>query len=310
MNRYSNRQIKPEKCACCAASVESIRYLESRKSPSEAFDYFLWHCSTCEMEFWTPLKMVPDLYENEDFEAYSDYHTGVRPFPPWARGLVSSLKSRTGRSLDVGCADGAIVEELTKIGFNAHGLDLDSKSLNVGRTQRRLNQLFLGTLDEFKDNQPEMEDSFDLVSFFEVLEHQPDPLTFMETVKSLGRSGGQVVGSVPNRFRFLVSIDRALGDGDYPPHHFLWFSKKSLFNFLQHSGIADIEVGYAKRPGIRARQRSVRVILERIFARSVTSRSTQISKHALSAIAWPIGLFLAIGDVAKPPHLFFSGTFP
>jgi len=57
-------------------------------------------------------------------------------------------------------------------------------------------------------------------------------------VKGLLREGGYIAGSVPNRERLFVEIDHL----DYPPHHFLRFSKSSLEKALNFSGFKDVEV--------------------------------------------------------------------
>jgi hypothetical protein len=76
----------------------------------------------------------------------------------------------------------------------------------------------------------------------EVLEHQDKPREFLEMVKGLLREGGYIAGSVPNMERLFVEIDWKCNHGDYPPHHFLRFSKSSLEKALNFSGFKEIEV--------------------------------------------------------------------
>jgi hypothetical protein len=60
-------------------------------------------------------------------------------------------------------------------------------------------------------------------------------------VKGLLKEGGYIARSVPNRKRMFIEIVR---DSyiDYPPHHFLRFSKSSLEKVLNFSGFKDVEV--------------------------------------------------------------------
>ena len=60
-------------------------------------------------------------------------------------------------------------------------------------------------------------------------------------VRGLLREVGYIAGSVPNRESVFVKIIRD-NHGDYPPHHFLRFSKSSLEKALNFSGFKDIEV--------------------------------------------------------------------
>ena len=43
---------------------------------------------------------------------------------------------------------------------------------------------------------------------------------------------------MPNRDRALVALDRRRSDGDFPPHHFLWFSAAALEATLRRAGFA------------------------------------------------------------------------
>jgi hypothetical protein len=83
---------------------------------------------------------------------------------------------------------------------------------------------------------------FDWVTAFEVLEHQPDPLGFLRAARGLLVPGGRLCGSVPNRDRVLASRERSRSDGDFPPHHFLWFSHGSLEATLRAAGFSQVRV--------------------------------------------------------------------
>jgi hypothetical protein len=62
-------------------------------------------------------------------------------------------------------------------------------------------------------------------------------------VKGLLKEGGYIAGSVPNRERLFVEMDwKDYFHWDYPPNHFLRFSKPSLEKALNFSGFKDIEV--------------------------------------------------------------------
>jgi hypothetical protein len=61
-------------------------------------------------------------------------------------------------------------------------------------------------------------------------------------LKGLLKEGGYIAGSVPNRERLFVEIGWKYFHGDYPPHHFLRFSKSSLEKALNFSGFKDVKV--------------------------------------------------------------------
>jgi hypothetical protein len=80
------------------------------------------------------------------------------------------------------------------------------------------------------------------------LEHQDKPREFLEMVKGLLKEGGYIAGSVPNRERLFVEIDWKYYDWDYPPHHFLRFSKFSLYRAFESCGFTNIELYTLKYP--------------------------------------------------------------
>ncbi|MFN4320355.1 MAG: methyltransferase domain-containing protein, partial [Aquificaceae bacterium] len=74
-----------------------------------------------------------------------------------------------------------------------------------------------------------------------VLEHQDKPREFLEAIKSMLKPSGYIAGSVPNRDSWeLKTLARKITHTDFPPHHFLWFSKESLDELYRRMGFSDI----------------------------------------------------------------------
>lgn len=87
------------------------------------------------------------------------------------------------------------------------------------------------SLDEFVEFAKDKNLKFDVVTFFEVLEHQDKPKQFLENVGKLLKPNGFIAGSVPNRDFILKEINWKYFSVDYPPHHFLRFSSKASPTF-------------------------------------------------------------------------------
>lgn len=99
------------------------------------------------------------------------------------------------------------------------------------------------SLEEFYHFARERGLKFDVITFFEVLEHQDRPMEFLRMVKELLKDSGYIAGSVPNNESiFWEELHRKNSWGDYPPHHFLRFSRKALYNTLKIAGCQNIEV--------------------------------------------------------------------
>jgi SAM-dependent methyltransferase len=122
------------------------------------------------------------------------------------------------------------------------GIDFDKKSVENVKRNLGIDTVFAMSLEEFYEYAKEKNLKFDVITFFEVLEHQDKPREFLEMVKGLLKEGGYIAGSVPNRERVLVEYYWKCTDVDFPPHHFLRFSQKSLENAIKLSGFEDVNV--------------------------------------------------------------------
>jgi 2-polyprenyl-3-methyl-5-hydroxy-6-metoxy-1,4-benzoquinol methylase len=231
-------------CPICDTSVDSSNFLESYISPYNKQEYKLYECSNCLLQWWEPLKMLKELYKNivldcADFyistqqlsekhlQKISENHNFFKYFP----------KEVNGRLLDVSCGSGNFIYCANKIrGFEVWGVDLSKEYVNKAKRDFKIETIFAMSLEEFYYYAKERNLKFDAITFFEVLEHQDKPKEFLEMVRNLLKEGGWIAGSVPNRIisRFLWS--------DYPPHHFLRFSKQALEKALLLNGFSEVKI--------------------------------------------------------------------
>jgi len=295
-------------CAACSNPVRPGTPAKRHHARHNGETYTLCHCQNCDLQFWWPLKADPSVYEDEGFEAYEDYHSGARPFPRWAEPLFPLLSGKRGAALDIGCGDGAVLHRLAAIGFEANGIDLDRKSIQVAHRKFGLDKAVVAALDDYVAGCRASDTHFDIITFFEVLEHQDAPREFLSQVIVLGKPGSLVAGSVPNRNRFLARLDRKLSDGDLPPHHFLWFSPRSLKSLLESMGLRDVSV-------VEIGALPYRQILGKLGV--VTSRKARRWPRLMRPLApvlkalFPLAAVVPwLGMRLAPSHLFFKGRIP
>ena len=295
-------------CAACANAAKASIPPQRHQASHNSEVYTLQRCPVCDLQFWWPLKADPSVYEAEGFEAYADYHSGTRPFPRWAEPLFQSLPPSAGTALDIGCGDGALLNRLAEAGFEANGIDLDEKSIRVARRKYGLKNVATATLRDYIAICRERGAHFDLITFFEVLEHQDAPSEFLAQVAGLGKSGGLVAGSVPNRNRFLVRLDRRLSDGDFPPHHFLWFSASSLKYLLEKEGFLDVSISFTGALPYA----DIVGKLRNIIARKAQKwpAPMRILAPMMSGMAMLAAVIPWLGMRGAPSHLFFRCRIP
>jgi len=203
--------------------------------------YKLYECPACGLQFWEPRKLDPRDYE-ELFDGYIGFHEGLaKGIGPNMEAFFERCPVRSGRLLDVGCGGGNFLLEAQRRGHEVWGIDLDSKSVKACR-DKGLSRVFCATPEDFSQMIRDEGILFDVITFFEVLEHQENPRGFLLSLLPLLKRGGYLAGSVPNRDRFLAKLERRVVGGDCPPHHFLWFSPESLRNMLSLVGLSEVFV--------------------------------------------------------------------
>ena len=231
-------------CPICKVEVEASSFKEVYTSPYNNQEYKRYECPNCDVHWWEPLKIIPEFCESEVFEGLIARHAGVgtrlgENLKAFFKYFPSNVR---GKLLDVGCGDGRFLKHAKEQGFEIWGIDFDKKAVENVKRNLGFDTVFAMSLEEFYEYAKEKNLKFDVITFFEVLEHQDKPREFLEMVKGLLKEGGYIAGSVPDRESIFVELLRYNRVDDYPPNHFLRFSKPSLEKALNFAGFKDIEI--------------------------------------------------------------------
>lgn len=289
-------------CPACKATVKAEA---AYRSPHNQVDYTLQACSACGLKHWSPLLADVSIYRDDGFDAYREYHAGARPFPRWAEPLFEHIAPNLKTALDIGCGDGSVMQRLQANGVKSTGIDLDTRSVAIAQQRCGEENCHVMTLEEFSSHAVTKQQRFDLVTFFEVLEHQVDPRAFLAQVHVLLTPEGRVAGSVPNRDRFLSTLDRRIDSGDLPPHHHLWFSERALRRLLEMSGYEAVTVRKVGSLSYTATREKLVRALSRYLDRFPPALSSPLRLLARAA-CYPLTLIPWLGRKFAPSHLFFE----
>lgn len=223
----------------CPGCTHIVDKLSIRKfySNSTAQEYCLYLCENCKLMFWEPRKIIQELYAQQDTGfGYAELHHGLREkLPFYSEPFFKRLPQKKGMLLDVGGGDGLFAHEAQKRGFDVYMIDFDEKSVAVAK-RRGIYNAFATSLEDFVRYCQAKDIYFDVITFFEVIEHQDDLELFITSIKKLLKPNGWIAGSTPNRDRFFASITRKLDGQDTPPHHFFWWNEKSLKSIFNLHG--------------------------------------------------------------------------
>jgi len=149
------------------------------------------------------------------------------------RLLAQQLDGRPRRILDVGCGTGNNALRLGRFG-RVVGLDPSSAALSYCRI--RLDGragLSAGTMARL----PFADGSFDVVTAFDVLEHDGDPESCIREVRRVLKPGGLFFASVP-AYRFMW------GDHDRVAHHFKRYQRGEVSRLLAGAGFQVVRLTY------------------------------------------------------------------
>lgn len=202
-------------------------------------EYKLYNCPSCDVVFSDPMKNPGSEWyeESEMYMMGKVLHQKIA----WYHNQFLQEKKVYGEDLlDVGCGTGIFLKESQRLGYKVTGIDFDRENISIAQEHFGLRDVFSVTLEELIASHQNKK--FDVITFFEVLEHIDNPGNFIKLIKTGLKAGGHIALSVPNRERFLDP----LGDGDYPPNHLTRWNTSSLSSFLEKRGFEIIKVAVKK----------------------------------------------------------------
>jgi SAM-dependent methyltransferase len=179
----------------------------------------LLQCGICGLAFFSPVVTGSEQVYSalQQFDWY--YLDSKWEFNRALRDLQSN-----SCILEIGCGEGAFLEQAKAKGFRAQGIELNDQAVQSAIEKG----LSVGQIDLFDlvENAPE---KYDAVCFFQVLEHISNPRSFLVAGLRLLKPGGRLILSVPNNAGFIqYDHDDLL---NRPPHHISRWSP-DVFTYL------------------------------------------------------------------------------
>lgn len=113
------------------------------------------------------------------------------------KSAIKPLKGLT--ILDIGCGGGLISEPVTRMGAAVTGLDPGERNIAIAKAHAEAQGLAIDYRAGTAEALAAEGRTFDAVLCLEVVEHVPDPATFIKTCASLTRPGGMLIASTINR---------------------------------------------------------------------------------------------------------------
>ena len=210
-----------------------------------------------------------------------------------AREKLSLLEAAgvapAGELLDVGCSSGAWLEVAQGAGWAGSGVELGERFASRARDKGL--EVHTGTFEGAARSVLSGR-SFDLITFWDVLEHLDDPLGALELARGLLAPGGTVALTAPNvdglyprlTYRLLA---RPSGVWEYPemPAHLYDFSPRTAALLMRRAGLAPASVTTTEVPFQYYRETSLR---NQLAPRGRRGRALRWGFEAVRAFAYPL----------------------
>lgn len=208
--KLTEEMYEPVRCNLCGADDPVVIYEARPRSEVEAvelsrryaasagdlLDERLVRCSKCDLVYINP-RLKPEFihlgYAAAENSTYlSQGPERIKTFGKYA-GVLEKWTGSKGRLLDIGCAGGFFLKAARDAGWDVQGVELSQQMCEYARSSLGLN-VRQGPLRSHKF--PDAH--FDLVTFWDVLEHVEDPMADLREVNRILKPGGTLLINYPD----------------------------------------------------------------------------------------------------------------
>ncbi|MGC4065893.1 MAG: class I SAM-dependent methyltransferase [Polyangiaceae bacterium] len=232
-------------CWICG-STEAPRSLYTLEFPDQGYpgEFRLHRCKECGVVFNSPRlteSALAKLYEKNYYlflERPADaVHRISSLFSATLRELIERNGIEPRDALEIGSAKGYLLALLREHGWTVRGVELSQHASAFASCELGLS-IFNGTIEAYAANAERPD--FDLVYSTDVIEHVPDPRTFVQALGKVVKPGGYLLLGTPNGSADGIDINGPMWGG-FNPFHIWFFTRSCLARLLEQSGFEVIE---------------------------------------------------------------------
>ena len=305
----NTREIKS--CIVCESSKFELMFYSKDRMFSLPGKFTLNTCRKCSLVFLNPQpneKLLKKYYPSKKYYSYSrtkekDLFMAIRNYligHYYSRNIFSIFIStfiqnvpalpsyvKNGKILDIGCGDGDTLSLLKGLGWETHGIEIDSRSVEIAR-ERGIHTR-LGTykeLSEYPDHY------FDAIRLYHVIEHIDDPSLCLSLIHKKLKKRGELLIGTPNVESVIAGLFKQYWYNLDTPRHLFLFSPQTLGKLLNKNNFILKKVEFCSVGGIPG---SLQYVIGDLLKRKIN-----LIKIPIVLLFYPVEWFLnklRIGDI-------------
>lgn len=205
--------------------------------------YKLLNCRRCDLTYTYPMERLRvSNVNNQKYNSKAEERSYLGIYDNLYKRAYKYAKNikkykKNGKYLDVGCSFGIYMKAAKDIGYEVSGVEIADNAARYARDQFDLD-VFIGTLEKAKYK----ENTFDVVTIYDVLEHIPDINIFLNEINRILKPGGVLVIQCPNIESLAFAILKQKWNWLLVPNHLWHFSKRSFIRILDDTGFSIVKI--------------------------------------------------------------------
>ena len=209
----------------------------------------LVQCEDCGLVYVNPRPDPRELYALYGETYFHNNQSGVVGYTNYLKdepnirrtfaGRLQRLSQfiKPGKLLDVGCAAGFFLDEARKAGWQVQGLDVSSFAVQYAAETFKLD-VQQGSFTDL----PFPANNYDLISMWDVIEHVPNPKSYIARAAELLKKGGVFVMATPDVDSIPARVTGKRWVGfKLSEEHVYYFSARTLGKMLEEAGFEVID---------------------------------------------------------------------
>lgn len=215
--------------------------------------YEIRSCVSCNSQFLNPIpskEILSKIYNDNYFIKPLQYKNSLfskqkqNTADLHIKILKKFIKKENAKILEVGSGYGDFLHRAVIKGYDVTGVEYSKNSKKV--IDKKFKNKKITVFDGELKNQNFKKKSFDIIVFFDVMEHVTDLNEFMIHVKKFLKKDGFVLLSVPSLDSLSAKVMKKSWM-EYKIEHLHYFNNKSLKEFIDKSGFNILHISRDKK---------------------------------------------------------------